>query len=214
MNQPVKAPGRRAGKAAATRRRVLGASESLFTSVGYAAATIAAIAEKADVAVQTVYAVFGNKRTILTELLAARVVGDDDERPLMDRAEWREMEDEPDPRRQLALLAAIATRIGSRMGALYGVLAAAAGSDADIAELYQRQQESRYRDQQLVASALARKQALRPGLSETRATDIMWAVANPTMHSALVGERNWPEHEYEEWLTRTITCALLSDQPA
>lgn len=73
MEEPVKpVPGRRARKALATRHRVLDAAEILFVRDGYAAATIAAIAEKADVAVQTVYAVFGNKRAILAELLAIR----------------------------------------------------------------------------------------------------------------------------------------------
>jgi AcrR family transcriptional regulator len=213
MDEPVKTPGRRERKAAATRRRVLDAAESLFVRDGYAATTIAAIAEEADVAVQTVYAVFGNKRTILTELLAARVVGDDDDWPLADRAEWQEMEHEPDPRQQLTLLAAIATRIGSRLGALYEVLAAAAGSDPEIAELYRRQQDYRYRDQQRLALVLARKQALRVGLSDTRATDIMWAIANPAMHHALVGERNWGAKEYERWLAHILTCALLTDAP-
>jgi AcrR family transcriptional regulator len=213
MNEPVKTPGRRERKAAATRRRVLDAAESLFVRDGYAATTIAAIAEQADVAVQTVYAVFGNKRTILTELLAARVVGDNDDRPLADRAEWQEMEHEPDPRRQLTLLAAIATRIGSRMGALYEVLAAAAGSDPEIAGLYRRQQDDRYLDQQRLARILARKHALRAGLSETRSTDIMWAIANPAMHRAMVGERKWGAQEYERWLAHILTCALLTDAP-
>lgn len=213
MDEPVKTPGRRERKAAATRRRVLDAAESLFVHDGYAATTIAAIAEQADVAVQTVYAVFGNKRTILTELLAARVVGDNDDRPLADRAEWQEMEHEPDPRRQLTLLAAIATRIGDRMGALYEVLAAAAGSDPEIAGLYRRQQDDRYRDQQRLARILADKQALRAGLSETRSTDIMWAIANPAMHRAMVGERKWGAQEYERWLAHILICALLTDAP-
>jgi AcrR family transcriptional regulator len=213
MKQPVKTPGRRERKAAATRRCVLDAAEALFVRHGYAATTIAAIAEEADVAVQTVYAVFGNKRTILTELLAARVVGDDDDRPLADRAEWQEMEHESDARRQLRLLSAIAGRIGNRVGALYDVLAGAAGSDPEIAALYRRQQDYRYRDQQRVAHVLANKQALRAGLSETHATDIMWAIANPAMYSALVSERNWGAEEYERWLAHLLTCALLSDAP-
>ena len=129
MEEPVKpAPGRRARKALATRHRVLDAAETLFVRDGYAAATIAAIAEKADVAVQTVYAVFGNKRAILNELLATRVVGDNHVSPLHSREQWQAIEREPDPRRQLALLAALATQIGNRIGSLYQVLAGAAGS--------------------------------------------------------------------------------------
>jgi AcrR family transcriptional regulator len=202
-------------KALATRGRILDAAETLFTRDGYAMTTIAALAGQADVAVQTVYAVFGTKRAILAELLAARVVGDDDATtPLKDRDDWRAMESETDPRRQIELLAAIATRIGGRTGALYDVLAGAAGSDPEIAGLYRRQQRSRYQDQRRLARSLARKGALRPGLSQARATDIMWAVANPTMHRRLAGERHWTDGEYERWLAHVLTCSLLETRSA
>ena len=205
---------RRARKALGTRRRILEAAETLFTRDGYATTTIAAIAGKADVAVQTVYAVFGTKRAILGKLLAWRVVGDDDATPLKDRDDWRAMESETDPRRQLELLAAIATRIGERMGALYDVLAGAAGSDPKIAHMYRRQQQRRHNDQRRLARSLARKSALRPGLSEAHATDIMWAIANPTMHHRLVAERRWTGDQYERWLARALTCSLLETESA
>ena len=124
METPVKPPlGRRARKALETRRRILDAAEDLFTRDGYAATTMTAIAEHADVAVQTVYAVFGNKRTILTELIDARVAGDDHARSLPDREDWRAMERERDPHRQLALFAQIATRIGVRSAAINEIMA-------------------------------------------------------------------------------------------
>jgi AcrR family transcriptional regulator len=218
MEEPVQpALGRRARKALATRHRVLDAAENLFVRDGYAATTIAAIAEEADVAAATVYAVFGNKRAILSELLAIRVVGDDDAIPprfparLQSRDQWQAIEREPDPRRQLALVAALATQIGDRVGGLYQVLAAAAGSDQEIAELYRNQQQARYTDQQRLAGSLARKGALRQGLSETTATDIMWAIANPTTHHALIGERGWTPGQYEQWLARMLICALLPE---
>ena len=212
MEEPVKpAPGRRARKALVTRHRMLDAAETLFVRDGYAAATIAAIAEEADVAVQTVYAVFGNKRTILSELLAIRVAGDDDATPLQSREQWQAIEREPDPHRQLALLAALATQIGNRIGDLYQVLAGAAGSDPEIAELYRRQQQARYQDQQHLARSLARKGALKQGLSQATATDIMWTIANPDTHHALISERRWTPDQYEQWLAHTLTCALLPE---
>ena len=216
MEEPVQpALGRRARKALATRHRVLDAAESLFVRDGYAATTIAAIAEEADVAAATVYAVFGNKRAILSELLTIRAVGDDDAIPprfparLQSRDQWQAIEREPDPRRQLALVAALATQIGNRIGGLYQVLAAAAGSDQEIAELYRNQQQARYTDQQRLAGSLARRGALRQGLSEATAADIMWAIANPTTHHALIGERRWAPDQYEQWLARMLVCALL-----
>ena len=211
MQQPVKGqPGRRELKARATRHRILDAAEVLFIRDGYAATAIAAIAAAADVAVQTVYAVFGTKRAILAGLLAARTVGDDDSAALSDRAEWRAMEDESDPRRQLAALAAIATRVGGRIAGLYEVMAGAAGSDPEIAAMYRQRQQARYQDQHRVAELLAARGALRPGLPAARAADVIWAIANPRTQHALVAERQWPAAEYESWLADLLAASLLA----
>ncbi len=215
MDDVVKAPaGRREQKARATRRRILAAAEALFVRDGYAATTMAAIAEAADVAAQTVYAVFGTKRAILGELLDVRVVGDDREVALRDREEWRAMEGEGDPRRQLALLAAIAARIGGRIASLYAVMAGAAGADPEIAAMYRRQQRARHEDQHRLARSLSQRGALRAGLSEDRATDILWTLANPQTHRALIGERGWGSEEYERWLAHLLACALLREPSA
>jgi AcrR family transcriptional regulator len=212
MDETVKPePGRRERKALATRRRMLDAAEALFVRDGYAATTITAIAGAADVAAATVYAVFGTKRAVLTELLRVRVVGDDDRTPLRDREDWQAIERETDPRRQLALLAAIATQIGSRIAALYEVMAAAAGSDPEIAEMYRRQQQARYEDQRRLARSMSRAGALRAGLSPAHATDIMWTLASPRTYRTLISERRWATDEYERWLADVLACALLTE---
>jgi TetR/AcrR family transcriptional regulator, regulator of autoinduction and epiphytic fitness len=212
MDAPVKTPlGRRARKALETRRRVLDAAETLFTRDGYAVTTMTAIADQADVAVQTLYAVFGTKRAILTALIDTRVVGDDHAERLHDRDDWQAMEREIDPHRQIALFAAIATRIGSRSAAINEVMAAAAGADGEIAAIYQQQRQDRYRDERRLARSLARKGALRSGLSEAQAADIIWAVATTRTYRALVHERRWTTDQYETWLTDLLTCALLSE---
>ncbi len=92
---------RRAEQAKATRRAILDAARRLFLSNGYGTTSIRAIAEEAGVAVQTVYAVFGNKRQLVIELLEDAVTGNDH---LVDsRAEDSEtsaVRAEPDPRRR------------------------------------------------------------------------------------------------------------------
>jgi hypothetical protein len=80
--------------------------------------------------------------------------------------------------------------------------------------MYRRQQQSRHNDQRRLARSLARKGALRPGLSQAHATDILWAVANPAMHHRLVAERHWTADEYERWLACALTCSLLETQNA
>src|SRR5689334_14916995 len=52
-----------------TRRRIADAARQRLVTHGYAGMTIDAIAKAAEVAVPTVYAVFGSKTGILTELL-------------------------------------------------------------------------------------------------------------------------------------------------
>jgi AcrR family transcriptional regulator len=55
----------RDSRKAATRQRVLGAARSLFVEVGYEAATIRTIADRAGVATGTVFTSFANKHAVL-----------------------------------------------------------------------------------------------------------------------------------------------------
>jgi AcrR family transcriptional regulator len=203
-------PGRREVKARATRRRVLDAALGLFVADGYSGTAITSIADAADVAVQTVYAVFGNKRAILGELLARAVVGDDDAGPLREREDWQAMEGERDPNAQLTQLAGIATKIGLRMAPLYEVMSGAASSDPEIAETFQHQQQARWDDQQWVAKSLSRRGALRAGLTARDATDILWTIASPRTYHSLITQRGWSTHKYERWLAETLIAALLT----
>src|SRR5215469_6869953 len=52
-----------------TQRRILVAARELFASRGYAATTLEAIAELADVSPKTLGAVFGSKRALLAEVI-------------------------------------------------------------------------------------------------------------------------------------------------
>jgi hypothetical protein len=119
------------------------------------------------------------------------------------------MERETDAERQIELFASIATRIARRSAAINEVMAAAAGADPEIAALYQRQRQDRYRDEHRVARSLARKRALRQGLSETRAADIIWAIATTHTYRSLVHDRGWTADQYERWLSDVIASALL-----
>jgi TetR/AcrR family transcriptional regulator of autoinduction and epiphytic fitness len=76
---------KREAQARETRRSILAAAHELFVATGYAATTIQAIADRADVAVQTVYAVFGNKRELLRQLIESAITGDDESPPITER---------------------------------------------------------------------------------------------------------------------------------
>ena len=58
-----------------TRRRIIAAARSLFASQGYAATTLEAIAEMADVSPKTLGAVFGSERALLAEVVNPEAFG-------------------------------------------------------------------------------------------------------------------------------------------
>src|ERR1700756_327095 len=94
---------KRAEQARATRRRIIGGARQLFLGQGYAATTLDQVAAAAGVAVQTVYFHFGNKRTVLKEVMDVLAVGDDAPVPLLDRDWVQRVRDEPDLRAALAI---------------------------------------------------------------------------------------------------------------
>src|SRR5215216_1877808 len=94
---------RREEQAAATRRAILEAAQRLFEKQGYAATTMAAIAEEAEVALKTVYVAFETKSGVLRALWNLRLRGERDEAPVAQQDWYREVIDEPDPERQLRL---------------------------------------------------------------------------------------------------------------
>ncbi len=61
-----------------TRRTILTAAGKLFVDPGYAATPLTAVAAEAGVAIQTVYAAFGSKRQLLSELIDVTIAGDDE----------------------------------------------------------------------------------------------------------------------------------------
>ena len=67
-----------AASRAETRRRLLHAAEAEFTERGYAAATVAKIAARAGVTVQTLYLAWGSKRALLRAYMEAALAGDDE----------------------------------------------------------------------------------------------------------------------------------------
>jgi AcrR family transcriptional regulator len=199
---------RRRAQAAATRRAILDAAQRLFERDGYAATTMAAIAEEAGVALKTVYVAFETKSGVLRALWNLLLRGDEVDAPVADREWYRAVLEEPDPERQLRLNARNSRMVKTRIGALLGVIRAAAPSDADVAGLWERIQTDFYANQREVVKRLHRKGALREGLSVARATDVLWTLNHPDVWLLLVGERGWRPAQFERWLA-DATCAQL-----
>ncbi len=93
----------RRAKAAATRRRILRAAHEEFLAHGFHGATMAAIARRAGVAVQTVYFVFRTKAELIGAVIDVAVLGEQDPTVPQDSGWWEAMEAEPDPAEALRL---------------------------------------------------------------------------------------------------------------
>lgn len=170
-----------------------------------------AIAEEAGVALPTVYASGGSKANILRAVVDLTVRGDDDAEPLSSRSEWKEMEDERDPREQLLRFARIHRGICDREAAVFAQLEAAAGSDPEATEMLADHDRRRYETQRRVARSLQRAGALRAGLASREAADLIWTLASERTYLALVRDRGWKPQRYETWVAEQLTLALLPD---
>src|SRR6266700_174662 len=191
------------------RAAVVEAARALFLERGYAGTTIQTISDLSDVPPATVYRLFSSKPGILKALLDVSIAGDDEAVALQNRPHARALFDDPDPGNQLSGFAGITSGIMSRAEPVYRILVSAAGSDPGAAALLAEQARQRDQGQEQIARSLARTGALRPGLRERDAADIIHALMSPEVYRLLVGDRGWPPQRYEQWLKDVLAGQLL-----
>ena len=200
---------RRREQAEGTRRAILEAAGRLFERQGYAATTMAAIAGEAGVALKTVYVAFETKAGVLRALWNLRLRGDGEDGPVGERAWYREALEEPDPERQLRLVARNSREVKLRIGAVIEVIRTAAPADPDIGALWRRIQTDFQANQRAIVESVDEKGALAPGLDVQRATDILWALNLSNLWQLLVAERGWTPEQYEAWIGDVVCTGLL-----
>jgi AcrR family transcriptional regulator len=208
VKRAYRAP-RRGQQARDTRRRIVNAAHLLFLQHGYAATTLEDIAIDAGVAVQTVYFHFGNKRTVLKEVMDVASVGDDEPVPLLERDWFDEIRREPDPSRALTAWVASSRAIYERVAPLLRVVRDAAGSDAEMAAQWTTNQDQRLTAHRRLADVLADKGGLRSDLSVERASDIIFALLSPEVFVLLTNERGWTPAEWAQWVDASLADTLL-----
>ncbi|HEX5097322.1 MAG TPA: helix-turn-helix domain-containing protein, partial [Acidimicrobiia bacterium] len=111
------------------RRAVVDAARVLFADRGYAATTVDAISERADVPIATVYRLFSSKLGILKALLDTSIAGDDQPVAVPDRPDIASVFAARDPAKLLTGSAGVTTAINERTNDVYFVLVSAAASD-------------------------------------------------------------------------------------
>lgn len=187
------------------------AARDLFVERGYAATTIEAICERSDTPPATVYRLFSSKLGILQAVLDVSIGGDDEAVAMADRPQVRALLSDQDPRKQLAGFAALLREVMARTAPVHRILADAARSDSDAATLLAEIARQRHEGQRSIARSLARSGALRPGLRDRDAGDIIHALASPEVYGLLVVDRGWSGERYEKWLTAILIDQLVAN---
>lgn len=197
----------RAEQAAHTRERILRASEEVFAELGFAGARIEDVAERAGVAVPTVYKIFTNKRNLLVGALTRAMTGGDIAG--IDEQSWfAEQLDEPDPSRQLALVARNARRINERAGAVLEVVRAAAPTDEDLAHAWHQIKKDRMVRSRKTARNLLAKGGQQARLNADETTVTLLSLTAFELYTAHA-EAGRTANQYEAWLAHVLCTTLL-----
>jgi AcrR family transcriptional regulator len=213
VNPAVKRPrqydaSRRRAAAAATRHSILVAAREVFLECGYVAATMPAIAERAGVALDTVYASVGRKPLLFRELIETAISGRDEAVPAEQREYVKAIQAEPEAARILELYAAAVTEMQTRLAPLVALVRDAAAADRELARLWKEISDRRAANMRLLAAEMASKGRLAVGIEE--AADVIWATNSPEFFLLMVRDRGWEPERFQQWLATAWKKLLLA----
>jgi TetR/AcrR family transcriptional regulator of autoinduction and epiphytic fitness len=199
---------RRQQQARQTRRAILDAAAKLFVDPGYAATPLTAVAAEAGVAVQTVYAVFGNKRQLLSDLVDVTLVGDDEQVAMAGRAFVTDIRALTGLRAKLMRYARHLAETHARQADVMLALAGAATADADAAAIWQKNLDDRRTGMVMFAADLAATGEV--VVSQERAADMLWLAQDIRNYDWLVRRRGWPVERFERWFVDSVAALLTT----
>lgn len=198
---------RRREQAGETRLRIIGAARDLFISEGYGRTTIAEIAHVAGVAVETVYATYRNKPTLLRQVFYATFRGDEEDVRLLHRPEIRAVLAEPDLATRLRAQAVVYAPVFRRFTPLHRALQGAATSEPAAAAMLAEFDEGRLDAAGHYARAAAATGRL--AVDEKECRDILAATLDGALWHRLVTERGWSDKRFARFLGSVWVSALV-----
>jgi AcrR family transcriptional regulator len=138
----------------------------VFLERGYVATTMPAIAERAGVALDTVYASVGRKPALFRELIETAISGRVEAISAERREYVKAMLAEPKAARKLEIYAAAVTEMQPRLAPLVALVREAAAAEEQLASLWKEIADRRAANMRLFAAELARSGRLRVGIEE------------------------------------------------
>ena len=197
----------RAERAARTRRQVLAAARDLLSDNGYDATTVAQIAARAGVSVDTVYSSVGRKPELVVAVIDMVLGSSDVPIPAEEREYVRAIRAATTGRRKLGLYAESLRTLVPRTAPLLEALRRAGEADPEAARAWSMVMDRRAANMMLMAADLRATGDVRADLTDREVADIIWSTNSPD-YWLLLHSRGWTAKRYAE-LLEDLWCRLL-----
>jgi AcrR family transcriptional regulator len=203
---------RRQGQARRTRQRILETATAEFSTRGYAATTVAAIAAAAGVSVPTIEQVFRTKANLLKAAIDMAIAGDDEPVPVLQRPAAMIAAEAATAETFLAAVSAAVVDVAGRAAGLILVAFEAAAGDPRLRPLASQLRDNRATMAGWIVDGLLARAPLRPGIDRSHAVDVVWLLMDPAVFTRLTIDRGWSRQRFQQWFADS-TARLLTDLP-
>jgi AcrR family transcriptional regulator len=193
------------------RARILDAARVLFLDRGYVGTTMASVADRSGVAVDTVYELVGRKPDLFRLLIESAISGQDQAVPAEERDYVIAMRAEPTAAGTLGVYARALPLLLQRLAPLVAVLQIAAAAEPALADLWHEISERRATNMGRLALELDATGEL--AVPVEQAADVIWATNSTELFVLLVHQRSWTNEQYAVWLSDTWQRLLLHTDP-
>jgi AcrR family transcriptional regulator len=207
--RPYHSP-QRTEQAATTRRSVLRAARELFTTRGYVSTTVAEIAERAGVNVDTLYTTIGRKPALLRAVVETALSGTDHAVLAEEREYVQSIRAADTASEKIRIYASAIAEMGPRTTPVFLALRDAAARDEHCAALYTEITQRRAANMLLFAADLRTTGELRPDLDDRTVADIVWSTNAAEHYNLLVHERGWTPERFGAHLADLWQRVLLA----
>lgn len=197
----------------ANRQAIADSAKRLFLERGYAATTMAAIAEAAGVSHETVYALVGPKPTVFRYLVETALSGTDEAVHPLERDYARRVMAEESPDRLIEIYAAAMRATQERLAGLFDVLMHGAKTSPELRDYHRELIDRRAYYARLIAKHLSEIGGLRADVPVGVAADVIFAFNSSEFFLLFVRDRGWTLDFFERWLADSWKRLLIDHRP-
>jgi AcrR family transcriptional regulator len=194
-------------QAGRNREAILEVARRLFLSEGYAATTVAAVAQASNVSVETIYKAFGGKPGLVKAIYERGLEGSGSV-PAERRSDAMRS-GETDPRKIIENWGAFVTEVAPLSAPILLLVKTAAASDPEMAQLLEEADRARLARMEHNARDLYERRLLREGVTLEQARDILWLYSSPELYGLLVVRQGWAIERYGRFVAGGMIAALL-----